>query len=549
MMKVCIKLFCLFVCFGISAQEQFANQIDSILKEYDQVDVPGFSVNVFYQNKVHYSKGFGIANLDYSIKNSDSTIFSLASVSKQFTASAIWALQKEGKINLDDDVRMYLPELPKYNDVIKISHLLNHTSGIRNYHALMSLSGFDYNNTYYDNQYVYELACKQRGLNNVPGEKVTYSNTNYNLLAIIIERISGMNLNEYLVKNILKPLKMNHTFVRVSRGSPIRNKAIGYQKRKNEYVFSSSNQLSYGAGSMGSSTNDMLIWMKMLNGQVSKFEDLAKFLQTTETLTNGEKAKYARGLSVDNYKGHQILSHGGFGFGGRSQMITIPELRIGIIVLSNLQSINSPRIAYQILDILLDKKANKEEIQENKGFNTQDLNLFAGEYKEINSDMAMKLFIENDTLKSIGSIGKVAASLVQFDKNKFHRVTSQNVKYEFLSDKNHDMIIAFGGTPFYFRKAVFIEKNTVVLSDYSGEFYSEELDVVYNFFVENGNLKLSYADNKNISLNPVQLNQFGNGRRTLYHFIKDKNNTVSEMQLSSEGTISGIKFKKKATTN
>ena len=99
-------------------------------------------------------------------------MYSIASISKQFTASAIWRLVQDHKISLEDDIRLYLKEFPKYDTPIKIKHLLNHTSGIRNYHTLMFLSGFDYDRMYYDNETVYKLACKQKGLNNKPGELV-----------------------------------------------------------------------------------------------------------------------------------------------------------------------------------------------------------------------------------------------------------------------------------------------------------------------------------------------------------------------------------------
>lgn len=547
--KTVLAAFCCLILNYSGGQSQFETQIDSILKTYDQTDTPGLSVKVIQQSDVLYSKGFGLSNLNYNIKNSDSTVFSLASIGKQFTAAAIWALINDNKIRLDDDVRTHIPEFPKYENSIKIKHLLNHTSGIRNYHTLMDLSGFDYNSTYYDNNTVLKLACKQKGLNNLPGEKVTYSNTNYNLLALIVERISGQNLYEYLKSKILQPLRMKETFVRVSHGHPIKNKAVGYQKRKDGFVFSTSNQLSYGAGSMGSTTNDMTIWMQMLNGQIPEFKALADFLKTTEVLTNGDDAKYARGIMLDTYKGYTTASHGGFGYGGRSQLITIPELQIGVIVLSNLQSINSPRIAYEILDIVLADKVKEIKEDTIEIFKPQDLNLFIGEYKEINSDMTMKVFVENDTLKSIGSIGRTAAALEQFSKNKFHRIHSQNVKYDFTPSAKHDMSISFGGTPFYFKRAKFVDLDEVVLSDFVGNFYSEELDVTYYLTLKNNRLLLFYKNNEAIVLHPIQLNEFGNGQRTIYHFLRDTKGIVNGMLLSCDGTVKDIVFKKKEAAN
>lgn len=534
-----------FVFLSSKAQTNANQKIDELLATYVSNDAPGLSVKVINQGESIYSKGFGLSSLDYDIKNSDSTVFSLASIAKQFTASAIWALANDGKISLDDDIRMYLPEFPKYEETIRIKHLLNHTSGIRNYMTLMYLAGFDYNTQYYDNNTVLDLAIKQKNLNHLVGEKVSYSNTNYNLLAIIIERISGLNLNEYLKLKILNPLKMNSTFVRVEHGKPINNKAVGYQNHRDGYRFYTNDQLSYGAGSMGSSVNDMAIWMQMLNDQILEFKSLAEFLKTTETLISGKKAKYARGLMLDNYKGYETINHSGFGFGGRSQLITVPEKQIGIIVLTNSQEIDAPRIAYQILDIFMENDERiKNKNEEEMVFKAQNFEEFIGEYKEINSDMTMKIFVENDTLKSIGSMGRTAAALVQYKKNKFHRFQSQSVKYNFTPSVSHDMIISFGGTPFYFEHANFIDAESVEVSDFVGDFYSEELDVTYRLFEEDSMLKLAYAEKENVNLYPVQLNQFGNNDRTLYHFIKNDKDTITEMLLSCDGTVKDIVFKR-----
>jgi CubicO group peptidase (beta-lactamase class C family) len=543
----CRFLLFVFVVCSVNAQTTIKDRLDELLEIYNINNAPGLSVKVLKEGRSIYSKSYGFSNLDYDVKNSDSTVFSLASISKQFTASAIWALMNEGKIDLEDDVRKFLPEFPKYDKPIKIKHLLNHTSGIRNYHTLMDLSGFNYHTTYYDNSTVLQLACRQKGLNNLPGEKIKYSNTNYNLLALIVERISDQNLDAFLKEKILTPLEMKHTHVRASHGNTIKNKAIGYQKRNGKYIYNVTNQLSYGAGSMGSSINDMTIWMQMLNEQIPEFIDLAQFLKTREILTSGEQANYARGVSIDSYKGFEAVSHGGYGFGTRTQLVTIPELQTGIIVLANLQSINAPSIAYKILDVLMEnlsKDQNRNVIHE--AFKPQNFEKFIGEYKEINSDMTMTIFQENDTLKSIGSIGRVAAPLIQFANNKFHRVNSQNVKYEFETGKDYDMIIRFGGTPFYFKRAQFIDSKQVELSQYIGSFYSEELDINYHFSIDNNVLIVSF-ENRTFSLKPIQANEFGNGQRTLYHFIKGSNGNVTGMLLSCDGTVNNIIFNKKAT--
>lgn len=543
--KYSIVCVALSVFLNLKAQENISKSIDGILKAYNSNDKPGLSVKVLKDGKSIYAKGFGLSNLDYDIKNSDSTVHNIASITKQFTASAIWSLINEDKLSLEDDIRIYLPEFPIYEETVKIKHLLNHTSGIRNYHTLMYLSGFDYDDNYYDNNTVLELAKRQKNLNHSPNEKVSYSNTNYNLLTLIVERVSGLNLNDYLKLKILEPLEMNSSFVRVVRGKPIKNRATGYVPDGKGFKFSVNNQLSYGAGSMGSTVNDLAIWTNMLNEQIEEFKPLSQFLKQTEILNSGDSAKYARGLTIDNYKGFEVVGHGGYGFGARSHLIAVKEKQLGIIVLTNTQTIDATRVVYQILDILLKDEKIKEVKTIQSSFKKQDVNQFTGEFKEVNSDMTMKLFVENDTLKALGSMGKIPVALVQYNTNKFHRVQSENVKYNFTASPKHDMVISFGGTPFYFKHGKFIDANSVDVKDFTGDFYSEELDVNYYFYIENKELKLNYKGNEEVVLKPIQLNQFGNGDRTLYHFIKDENNKVAGMLLSCDGTVKEIIFKKK----
>jgi len=545
--RYCSALLFVFV-LSLNAQIELEAKIDSILKVYDTKDNPSLAIRVIKGDDIIYSRGFGIANLDYNIKNTDSTIFSIASISKQFTAAAVWSLIRESKLSLEDTITSFFPDFPNYGKSIKIKHLLNHSSGIRNYHTTMYLSGFDYEKDYYDNAYVLDLAQRQKNLNHLPGEKIIYSNTNYNLLALIVEQISSQNLDEYLKAKVLIPLGMEDTFVRIAHGKPIKNRAIGYQKQKDDFVYSTSNQLSYGAGSMGSNLKDMTLWANMLNENTPEFINLAKFLKTIEVLTNGQKANYARGLMVDDYKGFETLSHSGFGFGGRTQLITVPEENIGVIILTNLQSINPTPISYQILDLLLVSKENEaKRVDKTVNFKLQKLNQFIGDYKEINSDMGMQISVENDTLKAKSSMGKMSIPLVQNGTNEFVRRNAQNVKYNFNRTSEYDMIISFGGTPFYFKRAQLIKKNPSNLKDFTGDYYSEELQTTYHFFIESDTLKLSYTNHDKITLYPVQLNQFGNRDRTLYHFVTSDDSKITGMLLSCDGQVNNIEFVKDQT--
>ncbi|ESU29451.1 hypothetical protein FLJC2902T_08540 [Flavobacterium limnosediminis JC2902] len=529
------------------SQMSTLGKIDELLKEYEKPNTPGLSIGVVQNGKLIYSKGIGFSTLEYNIKNSDSTVFSIASIAKQFTSACVWTLVRDKKIALDDDVRMYLPELPEYGEVIKIRHLLNHTSGFRDYNSLMYLMGFDYDTEYYDNQTLLQLACKQKGLNNIPGEKVIYGNTPYNLLAIIIERITKQNLHEYANENLFKPLGMSHTLIRTENNSLIKNRAVGYQSSDKGYLQFPRVQKSYGAGSMGSTVLDLVKWVEVLNGKNQKFTELTQFLTTCEMLPSGEKAHYGRGVMVDDYKGWKAISHSGYGLGGQSQLITLPEKQISVIIMTNLESINPTPISYKVLDLFLDA-VNEKPTAKKKIFipKSKDFHHFIGQYKELNSDMKMEILMENDTLKAKGAQSRKAIALQGCEPNKFHRINNESVKYEFFTEKNApcDMMISFGGTPFYFKRAVFVNPQTVNLTEFVGSYSSEELGVTYRFFMKDNILLLSYRNHENIPLITVQKDEMGNGERALYHFVRNDKNEISGMLLFAEGTVREIRFEK-----
>ncbi len=540
MMRVILILFALLAS-TIHGQENKTEKIDAILQSYTKTNSPGLSIGIVENGTLIYAKGIGLASVEKNIKNDTKTAFSIASIAKQFTASCIWFLMQEKKLSLEDDIRKYLPEMPNYCTPIKIKHLLNHTSGIRNYHTIMDLQGFDYDSEYYNNVTVLQLASNQKGLNNKPGEKVLYSNTNYNLLTLIIERVSGKNLNEFAKDKLFLPLQMNSSCFKISSTQIIENKAEGYQFTDGKYISNTSSQESYGAGSMASTVEDVLKWIAVLNGTNSELKSLSKFLIHCEKLENGEKAKYARGVMVDKYKGFQTISHSGFGWGGQSQLITVPEKNIGIIIMTNLESINPTPISYQILDVFINEKtiekSNTKKLYQNENFNT-----FIGQYKEMNSAMKMEIFVENDTLKAKGSQAKKGIGLLAFEKSKFHRMNNENVTYDFTKNKNHDLIISFGGTPFYFKKAQFVKPETVKINEFVGTYYSEELNTTYTFYEKDNKLFLAYKNNENIALSTIEIDEFGNNARTSYQFKRNQNNQIVSMELSSEGTVKNINF-------
>jgi CubicO group peptidase (beta-lactamase class C family) len=544
-MKIAVLVTSLFlISTVVFSQNAKFRQIDSLLLKFEKTNAPGLSIGIAQNGSLVYSKEIGLANLEYDIKNTSSTVFSVASIAKQFTSACIWTLIRDKKLDLEEDIRTYLPEMPIYGYPIKIKHLLNHSSGLSNYHTLMYLKGFDYDLEYYDNQTVLALATKQKKLNHIPGEKIVYANTNYTLLTIIIERITQKNLHVYANEQLFEPLEMNTSFIKTENNSIIKNRAIGYQNSENGYLQNPRIQKSYGAGSMGSTVLDMVKWMTVLNGKNENFKPLTDFLITCEELNNGEKAHYARGVMIDSYKNLKTISHSGSGWGEQSQLISIPEKDLGIIIFANTNTMNPTLLSYQIIDILFPNSISITKKALNFKPKHRDYQQLVGSFKEINSDMKMEIILENDTLKAKGSQAKKAISLKEIEKNIFVRLNNESVKYDFSRIAENQLCISFGGTPFHFEKAHFVNPKDVNLNEFVGDFYSEELDINYHFFIREKQLFLSYKNHENNALSTVQKDEFGNNDRTLYHFVRNESNAIIKMFLSCDGTVKEIEFVK-----
>ena len=216
-------LFSLF-SFG---QADYEKAIDEIFTKWDQADSPGCSVGIFKDNEIMFSKSYGFANIEYDIPNSASRVFRIASTSKQFTAACIVLLVQQGKISLDDNLKSIFPAFPFYAEEITIKHMLNHTSGIRDYLQLSYLSGLD-DDDFYEDADVMKWLVNQSDLNFAPGEDYLYSNSGYWLLGQIVNEVSGMNMAAFAKQEIFEPLGMKNTHFHNDNNRIVKNRASGY---------------------------------------------------------------------------------------------------------------------------------------------------------------------------------------------------------------------------------------------------------------------------------------------------------------------------------
>src|SRR5918998_675461 len=237
-----------------------AKKVDAFLSQWDKNDMPGGAVGVVKDGRLVYERGFGMANLDYDVPNTPLTRFNLASVSKPFTAFSIALLAQQGKLSLDDDIRKYIPEMPKYDDTITIRHLIHHSSGIRDYEALVLFGGLDTDKAY-SPKAILNMLARQKNLSFKPGAKYQYSNSGYFLLGIIVERVSGKSLRAFAEENIFKPLGMKNTLFFDNRFEVVKNRASGYMVGPNNSIRARSSLFDLiGGGGVLTTVEDLYLW-------------------------------------------------------------------------------------------------------------------------------------------------------------------------------------------------------------------------------------------------------------------------------------------------
>jgi len=262
-------LFLLILCGQSFAQAQpqpllsnVTAQVDKVFEKWDKSDSPGCALGVYKDGQIIYKHGYGMANLNDDVPIAPTTVFHVASMSKQFTAASIALLVQQGKLSLDDDVRKYMPELPDFGERITIRHLVHHTSGLRDQWSLLGLAGWRYSLDLITDDDVMSVMTRQKDLNFKPGEKHVYCNTGYTLMGLIVKRVSGMSLREFTSKNIFEPLGMTHTHFRDDHAEIVKHNALGYGQEDKDRPFrlSVTNFDTVGATSLHTTVEDLQLW-------------------------------------------------------------------------------------------------------------------------------------------------------------------------------------------------------------------------------------------------------------------------------------------------
>ncbi|PXW15300.1 MULTISPECIES: serine hydrolase domain-containing protein [unclassified Chryseobacterium] len=311
----------------------YEKKIDSIIQtEFGNKNEPGGVFLITQNGKNLYRKAFGKANLELNVNMTPDNVFQIGSMTKQFTAIAILMLEQQGKLNVNNPVSQYIKDYPN-GDKITIHHLLTHTSGIKDFTKIKSLSSIAQKEMKPEEMVNF---FKNEPVDFAPGEKFDYNNSGYIVLGYIIELVSGITYENFIKKNIFDKAGMNHSYYASDR-KVIPQRAYGYHKKEQGFVNKTviSFSIPFSSGSLMSTADDMLKWQQALQQNL--------LLDSTETqkafqkykLNNGEEFTYGYGWHLKEINGISDREHGGSVFGFKSMGIYIPSENIYVIGLSN----------------------------------------------------------------------------------------------------------------------------------------------------------------------------------------------------------------------
>src|SRR5262245_19680774 len=411
---------------------QLNEKVDKLFAQWDKPDSPGCALGVIKDGKFVYKRGYGSANLDYRAPAASESAFYIASPSKHFTAASILLLVRRGPISLDDDIRKYFPELPKYEAPITVNHLVHHTSGVRDYLELMGMAGRKMDEPF-DNEEAVGLIARQKGLNFKPGERFLYSNSNYVLMAEIVRRASGKSLREFAEDNIFRPLGMTNTHFNDDRSAVVKNRVVSYAPTVNGRFRQFIKTIeAMGDGNLLTTVEDLAKWDQNFYDNKVGGEGFSQQMLTRVKLNNGEEIPYAFGLGPEEYKGLKAVAHGGGFMGFRTEMIRFPEPRFTVICLCNVASANPGALARQVADIYLADQVKPAEAKSSNAQATsrpqpsltltaEQLSEYTGAYYSEELDATFRFVVE-DGILLIKARNAPRVGLVSQAKDEFRQL-------------------------------------------------------------------------------------------------------------------------------
>jgi CubicO group peptidase (beta-lactamase class C family) len=547
---IAAMLFLFFITtFKTPAQDKpdtLKPKMDSIFKKYNTRTGPGCAIGVIRNNQLIYSGDYGMANLEYDIPINPSTIFDIASVSKQFTGLAISTLIQQGKISLDDDIRKYLSDVPQFGKTITVRHLLHHISGIRDWPQTLNAAGWRFDEVFSFKD-IMRMVKYQKDLDFDPGAQFSYSNTGFNLLAAIVEKISGVSFVRWTDSNIFRPLGMNHSHFVDDYTRIIKNLAYSYTAEENGFGKVPGSLTAYGSSSLFTSVEDLSKWVINFQKQLDASNPVYLRMLDDGVLNNGRKVHYGYGLGLGDDGGLKNISHTGGWAGYRTIISNYPTEKISVIILSNSSDFQPGDYAHQVANIFLrDKFKGAERFVNLKDsptvkVDTAILRKYTGTYS-LRPGWIITITLENGALMTQANGEDKFPTAAKSDS--IFWVDAYREPITFISNKNGPVNMLRYRDMLANRIIPWVP-DMKKFDEYAGDYYSEELSSQFKIDLVAGKLVMHHMrlGDLDLSVDPSGPEQFSSQVGSI-RFFRDDHQKIIGFKLSG-GRVKNLQFDKK----
>jgi len=541
-----LLLLCSLFSIAQNKPDPIQKSIDSVFKNYDTKTGPGVAVLVVKNQQVIFEKGYGMANLEYDAPITPTSVFDIASVSKQFTGYAISTLIQQGKISEDDDIHKYLPDVPQYAQKITIHNLIHHTSGIRDWPMSLNVAGWRW-----DEDFLFEdimrMVKHQKDLDFEPGSKFSYSNTGYNLLAVIVEKVTGKTFPQWVKENIFIPLKMNSSIVMDNHQKVVKHLATSYYGNGDGAGKINDALIAYGSSSIYTSVEDLSKWVIHFQQALESKDTVFHRMIQYDTLTTKARNTYGYGLFMDdNDHGIHSISHDGGWAGYRTLIKNYPDEKLSIILLSNAADFDVDARALEVTKVFLNNKLKtgpaREDLKNVPTVKVSDVQLqkYTGSY-QLGTGWYVTFTVENGNLM-VQANGEdkfptaAKSDTVFWVQGYGSSFTFRDIKEKAKTTKYRNIIA---------KKITPITVTPDQLKDYTGGYHSEELETDYKITLNNNKLNIYHIRLGDVALDTdlAIKDQFSSGIGSIV-FVRNTEGKITGFKLSG-GRPKNIWFEKK----
>lgn len=526
------------------------SRVDRVFAPWNSHETPGCAVAADLEGQTVLSEAYGMADLEHGIPNRATTIFEAGSVSKQFTAGAIVLLALDGKLTLEDDVRKYVPELPDYGQPVTIRHLLNHTSGLRDWGSVAAISGWGRGDRTHSHSHVLDILGRQTALNYPPGEAYSYTNSGYNLLAVIVDRVSGIPFAEFSRQRIFEPLGMASTQWRDDYRRLVPGRATAYMRREDGIAIDRPIENVYGNGGLLTTVGDLVRWDRALaSGEIGGAE-FVRLMHEPGVLNDGSAISYASGIQIGTRQGVRQVSHTGATAGYRAFLGRYPDQGLTVAVLCNVGAVSPGGVGGEVVEVFLDElaprpatpmRAAHPEVQ----LSTAELENKAGLYRDQRTWEPMRIVVDEGVLRVEDGLPLTPLSLAVFRAGDGDRhfvfepapLGSRpriRVTVRHADDEPHEVGV--------YEPVEAYTPGAEELEVYIGSFHSDDAETTFTVRVEDDQLVMHRRPDTRVVLTPVYPDVF-RGRLGLVRFHRDHRGVISELGLR-QSRVHDLRFQR-----